>query len=179
MKNMRRTQYLAISSSLLLLGVTAPPSNLEKKLRPLVLDNFSVQTYEIEEVKGPDATRVNLPNSFRLSNLYKIESSSKPIGFVYVGQGPSKTDVYDFAILFDTNLMVKSVKVLQYREDYGGEIASKRWLKQFNGSAADSEFVVGKNIAAISGATISVRSMTEMVNLVLKAVNVLKLNDIL
>ena len=176
---MRKTRYLAIFSSLLLLGIMTPPSDLEKQLKQLVLDNFSVQTYEIVEVKGPVATRVNLPNSFRLSNLYKIKSSSKPIGFVYVGQGPSKTNVYDFAILFDTNLTVKSVKVLQYREDYGGEIASKRWLKQFNGSVADSEFVVGKNIAAISGATISVRSMTEMVNLVLKAVNVLKLNDIL
>jgi len=27
------------------------------------------------------------------------------------------------------------VKVLVYREDHGGEVASKRWLKQFSGKS--------------------------------------------
>ena len=60
--------------------------------------------------------------------------------------------------------MLKKVNVLAYREDYGGEIGSNRWLKQFVGKARSAELAVGKNIAAISGATISVNSMTNAVN---------------
>ena len=51
-----------------------------------------------------------------------------------------------------------------YREDYGGEIGSNRWLKQFAGKSINTDFSVGENVAAISGATISVYSMTHAVN---------------
>ena len=66
--------------------------------------------------------------------------------------------------LFDLNLKIKKVKVLIYRENYGGEISSKRWLSQFIESPEDDSFVYGDNISAISGATISVKSITESIN---------------
>jgi Na+-translocating ferredoxin:NAD+ oxidoreductase RnfG subunit len=62
------------------------------------------------------------------------------------------------------NLKIKKVKVLIYRENYGGEISSKRWLSQFIESPEDDSFVYGDNISAISGATISVKSITESIN---------------
>jgi len=67
-------------------------------------------------------------------------------------------------LLFDLNLKIKKVKVLIYRENYGGEISSKRWLSQFIESPEDDSFVYGDNISAISGATISVKSITESIN---------------
>ena len=67
-------------------------------------------------------------------------------------------------LLFDLNLKIKKVKVLIYRENYGGEISSKRWLSQFLESPEDDSFVYGDNISAISGATISVKSITESIN---------------
>ena len=67
-------------------------------------------------------------------------------------------------MLFDLNLKIKKVKVLIYRENYGGEISSKRWLSQFLESPEDDSFVYGDNISAISGATISVKSITESIN---------------
>jgi major membrane immunogen (membrane-anchored lipoprotein) len=51
-----------------------------------------------------------------------------------------------------------------YREDYGSEIGSKRWLKQFLNKTPEDRFVYRQNIAAISGATISVKSMTNAMN---------------
>jgi Na+-translocating ferredoxin:NAD+ oxidoreductase RnfG subunit len=67
-------------------------------------------------------------------------------------------------LLFDLNLKIKKVKILIYRENYGGEISSKRWLSQFIESPEDDSFVYGDNISAISGATISVKSITESIN---------------
>ncbi len=78
-------------------------------------------------------------------------------------------------ILFDTNFIITKSKVLVYREEYGGAIGSKRWLKQFNGhSATSSELIYGKTIVPISGATISVRSMTKAMNNLLKSIGILQ-----
>ncbi len=42
----------------------------------------------------------------------------------------------------------------------GGEIASKRWLRQFVGKTINDRLKYRENVMAISGATISVKSMT-------------------
>ena len=49
-------------------------------------------------------------------------------------------------------MKLKKLRILTYRENYGGEISNKRWLKQF----LDREV---NDVQAISGATISVESM--------------------
>ena len=51
-----------------------------------------------------------------------------------------------------------------YREDYGGEIGSKRWLSQFISKNRDSILGYEEEITKISGATISVKSMTASIN---------------
>jgi major membrane immunogen (membrane-anchored lipoprotein) len=64
----------------------------------------------------------------------------------------------------DPELIILKTKVLVYREDYGGEIGSKRWLKQFTGKMYNDDLRYGDNIVAISGATISVKSFTDAIN---------------
>jgi Na+-translocating ferredoxin:NAD+ oxidoreductase RnfG subunit len=70
-------------------------------------------------------------------------------------------------------------KVLIYREDYGGEIGSKRWLKQFVGKSMDDQISFPGDIDAISGATISVRSMTRALDTLLKSIKALHLNKVI
>ena len=86
------------------------------------------------------------------------------LGYAFLGTAPSKTDTFEYLVLFDPDLIIKKVNVLVYREDYGGEIGSNRWLKQFIGIPKNTNLIVGKNVAAISGATISVYSMTNAIN---------------
>jgi Na+-translocating ferredoxin:NAD+ oxidoreductase RnfG subunit len=86
------------------------------------------------------------------------------LGYAFLGNAPSKTDTFDYLVVFDKTFIIKNIKVLVYREDYGGEIGSKRWLRQFTGKDPNANFDYGQNIAAISGATISVRSMTRAIN---------------
>ena len=82
-------------------------------------------------------------------------------------------------VLLNTDLSVAKAKVLIYREEYGGEIGSKRWLRQFIGKTKDDEFRYGDNIDAIAGATISVRSMTNAMNDLLQSLKVLNEKGIL
>ena len=82
-------------------------------------------------------------------------------------------------VLLDKDLIVLKSKILLYREEYGGEIGSTRWLKQFIGKKGGDELKLGDNIIAISGATISVRSMTNAMNDFLKSLKILQNKNIL
>jgi len=131
-----------------------------KQIKKEISSVFSLEMFEIEEKS------IEIPSSlfFRESTFYKILSSNKNIGYAIVAKAPSKTDVFDYLILTDENFEIKKARVLIYREDYGGEIASKRWLYQFVKHSKDDSYVYGDNISAISGATISVHSLTSSIN---------------
>ena len=102
-------------------------------------------------------TKVEVPNG----TLYEVTGKTDK---VYIGYSPSKFDNFDFMVLLDNTNKVKLVKVLIYRENYGGEIGSKRWLKQFIGMTKPKNYV-----DAISGATISVNSMKYSINKLIKS----------
>ena len=65
-----------------------------------------------------------------------------------------------FLVIFDSKGSILNSHVVKYREPYGGEISSPKWMNQFKGRNASSRFVVGNDIDGISGATISVYSMS-------------------
>ena len=66
-----------------------------------------------------------------------------------------------FLVLFDKQAQIITSKVLHYREPYGGGVQNPKWLKQFNGKKQKQEFEVGPQIQGISGATISVYSISK------------------
>ncbi|MCH7534323.1 MAG: FMN-binding protein [Bacteroidetes bacterium] len=105
--------------------------------------------------------------SFKLSedHYYTLHVDAQLVAYLCITTAPSKFDVFDYAIFFNTNLSVKHVALLVYREDYGAEIGSKRWLKQFVEKSPGQDYKVSKEVDGISGATISVRSMTNDINL--------------
>ena len=76
----------------------------------------------------------------------------------------SKADTFDYLVLLDPDLIIMKAKVLVYREDYGGEIGSKRWLKQFNDLSTKDSVVYSKDIKGISGATISSKAVARIIN---------------
>lgn len=111
--------------------------------------------------------------------FFKIEKNKQLLGYAYLGKAASKTDEFDYLILIDTDLIIKKTKILIYREDYGGEIGSKRWLRQFTGKSINDKLLYEKDIIAISGATISATSMTNAVNTFLKNISLLRKNKFL
>jgi Na+-translocating ferredoxin:NAD+ oxidoreductase RnfG subunit len=132
-----------------------------------------------EPFSVPDDVSKLLPSKFDADNFFQIHSNNQLLGYAYVSKAPSKTDQFDYLVLLDNELVVLKTKVLVYREDYGGEIGSKRWLKQFIGKTQNDDLRYGDNIMAISGATISVRSMTTAVNNLLQSIKILHSKNII
>ena len=66
-----------------------------------------------------------------------------------------------FLTTFNEKKEVHQTSIIKYRESYGDEVASKIWLNQFTAYTDTSNYKVGNAISGISGATISVHSVTK------------------
>ena len=153
--------------------------DLNKIVDKEIKDTYSIGSYTYSVKNIPLSVIEELPAKFDDNNLLEIMAENQLVGYAYISKAPSKTDLFDYLILLDGNLTIVKAKVLAYREDYGGEIGSKRWLKQFVGKTQNDELKYQENIVAISGATISVRSMTDAVNDLLKSLKILHSKHIL
>lgn len=90
---------------------------------------------------------------------YKVFSSDVLIAHLILDEAPGKVDSFSYMVLFSPQGIIENVSVLQYRENYGGEIASKRFLKQYIGKKNGESMEYLQDIDGISGATISVRAI--------------------
>ncbi len=158
--------------------------SLLKALQKIGIADMSV----IEEVVFPDS--VSIAN--RINGKYFLinDTNVSQYRYVYVGRvnscragGCSITneithdnysEYFDYFILFDANKTVQTVKVFNYHATHGQEITAKGWLKQFIGHNSSELLQVGKNIDAISGATISVYAITADVEMKTEILNKLR-----
>lgn len=154
------------------------PDLLNKKLDEAIKSAYGITDYKMNVIRVPDDLARQAPAELS-ENLFELISDSKVIGYVYVGTAPSMKDVFDYTVLFNPDLSIKKAKVLIYRENFGRQIGTQRWLRQFIGLSANDKPVYGKNVAGISGATISAKSMTKAVAEVLQSIGFLRQKHIL
>lgn len=154
------------------------PEKVVKKADKVIGKFYEIKDFSKEVIIIPYEVNSRTPIEFGNENLFKIIIKDQLLGYGYIGNAQSRTATFDYLVLFDKDFIIIKTKVLIYREDYGGEIGSKRWLRQFTGKSSISpELEYNKNIIPISGATISVRSMTRAMNDVLRSIGELqKLN---
>ena len=80
-------------------------------------------------------------------------------GYALFDEERGQHELISFATFFDPEGHVTGVEVLAYREPYGDSIRAERFRQQFVGRSARSGFIPDKDIDAVSGASISSRSM--------------------
>ena len=142
---------------------------------------------ELQKASGiekPDWQEITVPKTLIASNpiqgkfmVLSTVNSNELKTYIYVGRvnscrqggcsNPSQTltietpEYFDYLIVFDSNVSVQQVKVYNYQATHGQEVGNKGWLKQFQGYDGNRSLTIGKNIDAISGATVSVYSITD------------------
>jgi hypothetical protein len=156
------------------------PKSIQKKVEKQINKTFAVKNFKLVPIIVPDSINMKLKRKIGTDNLFKItQEKDSLVGYAYVDKAPSKTDEFDYLILLNKDLIIAKTKVLIYREDYGGEIGSKRWLKQFVGLKSKEKVTYEKDIIPISGATISAYAMTAAVNVFLQNLGILIDNKVL
>ena len=82
----------------------------------------------------------------------------KKTGVALVEVQPGKWGPVKYIVALDLSGKVTNLAVMSYVEQRGRPIATRRFLDQFLGKTAKSPITVGKDIDAVSGATISSRA---------------------
>ncbi|MFK5857424.1 MAG: FMN-binding protein [Bacteroidota bacterium] len=171
---MKINKYIIISSLFLwVLMISFTQSSQVKipykKIEKSVKRYLKVQDFRLKPV-------VDLANQLSQSQLLKIHDSTSNYGYIYISRVNScrmggcsmaqhdaaiEFEYFDYYFITDTVGNVINVKVYNYQATHGHQIMSKGWLKQFVGFNGNQSLNYGKDIEAISGATISAKSLTE------------------
>ena len=136
------------------------PEKLAIKSVKSILKNKNISLIEKVEV---------LENSKKESlTIYRfVNHENNKKFFALFTQAEGRYDRFDYLIIINSDLVIQKVDVLKYRSQHGGEIASKKWLRQFE-NYSSGELRYKKEISALSGATISANSIVDDVPKVLK-----------
>ena len=112
----------------------------------------------IERIYGPGASvdTVHVDSA----EVYRVSRGGALLGFAEVLNSKGKDRPITYLVATDSADALRDVDILVYREPRGGEVAYEPWRKQFRGKSAKDPLQVGKDIRNVSGATISVHSVT-------------------
>ena len=108
--------------------------------------------------------KVRLRFMFDHIYVWEITRSDTIVGIAILDNVLGKSLPITFLSCFNSDGKLIKAHIVKYREDYGYEVGNKHWLNQFIGLGVNSDFIIGKNIDGISGATISVNSVTRGIN---------------
>lgn len=92
--------------------------------------------------------------------IYKINKEGKLKNIVIVDNVYGKSMPITFMVIFENDGKINYSGIIKYREQYGGGVQSDEWNEQFINKDSKSGYEVGKDISAISGATISANSVS-------------------
>lgn len=151
------------------------PEKIWKKAEKEIEKFYGIPHFSAVQFTISSTDKSLIPADFSSGNLFRIIAEEVELGFGYIGNAPSKTATFDYLVLFDKDFIIVKTSVLVYREEYGGEIGSKRWLQQFNGGSSEGpSYKYIEDIIPISGATISAQSMTRAINELMRSIKNLK-----
>ena len=117
----------------------------------------------------------------RVFNAQPVEISTiikegKIIGWAVELDEPGKNKPITFLAGIDSQGKVSDVYVLEFRDLFGSEIKRRSFLKQFRDKSVNDPLAVGRDIDAVTQATISSRAATTAVKKALRIIDDLRKN---
>ena len=156
--------FILILISTILFGGSPIRDATEKYINSQFEDSISINMHNLildSELKALVQNRVK--QRFYRDELYywTISNNDTTIAYALMDNVLGKSMPITFLLILNNEGSILATEVIKYREAYGGEVGNKNWLAQFINSTETSQFKVGKNIDGISGATISVNSLSK------------------
>jgi Na+-translocating ferredoxin:NAD+ oxidoreductase RnfG subunit len=141
-------------------------SKAEKVMRSLMDKGGGQLEFKYKAFEIPNVLKAEIEDDVKQDfyrnevDFWEIHRDGEVEGYALMDDVLGKQMPITFLVIFNKEGRITASRVLKYRERYGSGVRSKRWLRQFNERNFQSSFDVGKDIDAISGATISSNSVT-------------------
>ena len=157
------------------LNASEPVEFNPKLLSKVLKRQFNLTDYNLYEIFQSGITHSTSDNQ---GKYFKLQSTydSTDFFYLYIGRilscrtgscgNPAlstlntESEYFDYFIIFNSKKTVEAVRVYNYQATHGQEVTAPGWLKQFVGYEGIESLVVGREIDAISGATISADAIT-------------------
>jgi hypothetical protein len=92
--------------------------------------------------------------------FYLLRQEDVLHGYLLSTRALGRYDYFDYLLAYAPDLSVKGLTITVYRSAHGAAICQKKWLSQFEAYTGE-ELTLGKEIDAVSGATISATSLVK------------------
>jgi Na+-translocating ferredoxin:NAD+ oxidoreductase RnfG subunit len=96
------------------------------------------------------------------------------LGYCVESEVVGRSGPFKIVVVLDKQLIVKQAAVVSYPWPRGRDVARRAFTSQFEGKGPEDAIEIGKDIDAMSGATISCRAMSEGVREAIKILNGIK-----
>ena len=131
---------------------------------PSAIDLTEMQISQDAQVSGR-------PGNPKMS---EIKGPSGLLGYCVESEVVSRSGPFKIRVLLDPQLYVKQATVISYPWDRGRDVRKRAFTRQFDGKGSKDSIQIGKDIDAMTGATISSRVMTECVRDTIKLLKLVK-----
>lgn len=119
-------------------------------------------------------TQVNL----RKPKVTEIKGSAGILGYNVESEVVSRSGPFGIRVLVDSELCVKQASVISYPWQRGRDVQKHTFTRQFEGKGIGDPIEIGRDIDAVTGATISSRVMADGVRESITLVKMLKEKDL-
>ena len=109
--------------------------------------------------------------------VFTVLSDKKILGWAVILDEMGKIKPITFLVGIDIQGNVLGVRILEYRDIFGSEIKRKSFLRQFQGKSLKDPMVVGRDIDAVTSATISSHAATSAVKKSLEIIEKIKVSQ--
>lgn len=99
--------------------------------------------------------------------VWRVMAKGLPMGWVVVDEVYGKHEFITYAVGLNPDGSVKGLEIMDYRETHGGEVRNPEWRAQLAGKHYGDALKMDQDIDNISGATLSVKHITEGVRRIL------------
>ena len=141
---------------------------IKEEVRDIITNSFNKDVqYDYEKYIIPDSLKTKVENiarqKFFSESVYILKIFDEEIlsGVALLDNVYGKEMPITFLVIFDESGKIIRADIVKYREPYGGSVQNENWTSQFKKKDSNSGFKVGNDIDGITGATISVKSVTK------------------
>ena len=100
--------------------------------------------------------------------ISEIRNSSGLLGYCVESQVAGRSGPFKIRVFLDKQIVVKRAIVTSYPWERGRDVRRRAFRSQFEGKGPEDSIEIGKDIDAMTGATISSRAMSEGVREIIK-----------